>query len=93
MQITFDDEKRGKTLEERGLDFLDASIVFEDIHLTITDDRCDYGEDRYITYGKLNCRSVIIVWTPRNDGRRIISMRQANDREKSRYEAALDRPG
>jgi uncharacterized DUF497 family protein len=93
MEITFDDHKRSKTLEERNLDFVDASIVFEDTHYTIVDDRCDYGEDRYITFGQLNCRSVIIVWTPKNDGRRIISMRHANDRERSRYRAALDRPG
>lgn len=29
------------------------------------------------------------VWTPRNDARRIISMRYANDREISRYKKYL----
>jgi uncharacterized DUF497 family protein len=93
MEISFDPHKRLKTLEERNLDFADAGQIFQQSHFTILDDRVDYGEDRYITVGNLKHRMVIIVWTPRNGGRRIISMRQANDREKARYEAALDRPG
>jgi uncharacterized protein len=28
---------------------------------------------------------VIVVWTPRGDSRRVISMRKANDREEARY--------
>jgi len=29
MRVTFDPGKRAKTLAERGLDFLDAAVVFE----------------------------------------------------------------
>lgn len=93
MEISFDPRKRLKTLEERNLDFADAEQIFQQRYLTALDDRMDYGEDRYVTIGSLKHQIVVIVWTPRNGGRRIISMRQANDREKARYEAALDRPG
>lgn len=93
MEISFDPSKRSKTLDERGLDFADASIVFAGENYTILDDRKDYGEMRYITFGRLKRRYVIIVSTLRENGRRIISMRYANDREKDRYKAALDRPG
>ena len=93
MEISFDPRKRLKTLEERNLDFADAGQIFQQRHLTALDDRIDYGEDRYVTIGGLTHQIVVIVWTPRDGGRRIISMRQANDREKARYEAALDRPG
>jgi ribosomal protein L34 len=34
-------------------------------------------------------RMVIVVWTPTEDGRRIISMRKANDREQARYSHRL----
>jgi uncharacterized DUF497 family protein len=83
--ITFDPAKRDKTLRERGLDFADAAIVFGGATLTARDERADYGEERFITVGHLVGRMVILVWTPTRDGRRIISMRKANEREQARY--------
>ena len=90
MEVTFDPAKRQVTMEQRGLDFADAAQIFAGRSLTALDDRFDYGEDRYITYGYLDDRAVILVWTPRDAGRCIISMRYANDRERAHYEAALD---
>ena len=62
-----------------------AGEVFEGATLTDEDDRRNYGEDRFITIGFLDERMVILVWTPRNDACRIISMRKANEREKALY--------
>jgi uncharacterized DUF497 family protein len=52
--ITFDRTKRDKTLKERGLDFRRAREVFATIHLTRPDDRREYGEQRFITAGRLD---------------------------------------
>ena len=81
VRITFDRTKRDKTLKERGLDFRRAREVFSTIHLTRPDDRSEYGEQRFITAGRLDDRMVVIVWTPRGRARRVISMRKANERE------------
>ena len=89
MVIEFDTVKREKTLLERGLDFADSHKVFAGLHFIARDDRLDYGEERFITVGLLDGRVVVIVWTPRNDAHRIISMRYANDREISRYKKYL----
>ena len=89
MRIEFDPEKRNKTLKERGLDFLHADAVFAGRHLTKRDDRKDYGEERFITAGRLDGRLVIMVWTQRGESRRIISMRKANEREIKRLEQFL----
>ena len=89
MIIEFDTTKRERTLLERGLDFADAGNVFQGLHFTALDDRFDYGEDRFITVGTLEDRIVVLVWTPRDVARRIISMRYANDREISRYKKYL----
>lgn len=78
---TWDEAKRTKTLAERGLDFANAERVFAGPTATFADSRKDYGEPRNITLGLLDGRHVVIVWTPRTDGRRIISMRKANARE------------
>jgi uncharacterized DUF497 family protein len=86
MTVEFDEAKRARTLTERGLDMARADEVFDGASLTVEDDRMDYGETRYITIGFLDERMVVLVWTPRGDVHRIISMRKANDREKALYE-------
>lgn len=90
MQIEFDSQKREKTLTERGLDFARAAEVFAGPHFTGQDERIDYAEDRFITVGQLDARLVVVVWTPRGKVRRIISMRKANDREKTFYASYLE---
>jgi uncharacterized DUF497 family protein len=90
VQIEFDPDKREKTLRERGLDFAQAGEVFAGMHFTQVDRRMDYGEERFITVGTLNGRTVVVVWTPRGQSRRIISMRKANAREQARYKAYLE---
>lgn len=90
MEIEFDGAKRDKTLAERSLDFARAAEVFAGIHFTAPDSRQDYTEDRFITLGHLDARLVVLVWTPRDEVRRIISMRKANDREKAFYDRYVD---
>jgi hypothetical protein len=90
MQIEFDPDKRTKTLAERGLDFGRADEIFAGHHFTAEDTREDYNELRYITVGQLDGRMVVMVWTPRGEARRIISLRKANEREYARYNHRLD---
>ena len=85
MAVECDPEKRRLTLEHRGLDMARAEEVFDGATLTIVDDRKDYGEDRSITIGYLDGRMVVAVWTTRGLRKRVISLRKANDREKTLY--------
>jgi hypothetical protein len=85
MRITFDPNKREKTLRERGLDFAEAELVFAGTTIDIPDLRQDYGELRIKTVGYLRARMVVVVWTQRGDARHVISMRKANDREQAKY--------
>ena len=90
MEIGFDPAKREWTLEHRGLDFAEAERVLAGPRYTVEDDRRDYGETRYRTFGRLEDRLVVIVWTLRGETRHIISMRKANERKKGRYESRLE---
>jgi len=90
MQITYDPEKRRITLAARGLDFEDASQIFAGVHFTRQDNRFDYGEVRKISIGVLGGDVVIVVWTKRDDSRRIISMRKADRDERGEYYEQLD---
>ena len=81
MKIEFDPEKRAKTLLARGLDFRDASRLFSEGAFTERDERYDYGEERFLTYGRLDGVAVVVVWTLRASARRVISMRRMHDEE------------
>ena len=84
MRITFDPVKRQRTLEERGLDFEDAAVVFQGTTVEVEDTRKNYGERRVICFGMLAGRMVVVGYTPRGTARHVFSMRKANDREKER---------
>lgn len=90
MEITCDSNKRERALNERGIDFLDAALVFAGRTLDAQDTRFDYGEVRIQSVGYLAGRMVMIVWTPRGDARHVFSMRKCNDREQARYGALFD---
>ena len=90
INLAFDHVKRDKTLLEHGLDFARAVEVFDVLHFTCQDKRMDYEEDRFITVGWLDDDMIVMVWSPRGEVRRIISMRKANDREKTLYASFLE---
>ena len=90
MPNTWDEAKRQATLRERGLDFADAEEVFEGRALTLDDERRDYGEVRKITEGWLRGRFMMIAWTPRGDGRRIISMRHGHADKEEYHREQMD---
>ena len=92
MRITFDPAKQRRCLRERCLDFNDAAKVFTGTTLNDLDERFDYGEDRWVTIGLLYDTVVVLVWIETQDGRRIISMRKAEDYEQAEYYGQLDRP-
>lgn len=90
MRISYDPVKRQRTLEERGLDFEDAAIVFSGVTFEVEDDRADYGETRIICFGRLAGRLIVVGYTPRGTSRHIFSMRKANEREQARIGPQLE---
>ncbi len=89
MNYSWDENKRLLILRERGLDFADVHQIFEGVRVDIPDERFDYGEPRFVTFGFLTGRICAVVWTPREDINHIISLRKANDREQKKYKAGL----
>lgn len=84
----WDDAKAAANLAKHGVAF-DAVLDFDwDTALILEDDRQDYGEARYIAFGLIGDRLHVLVYTPRGQTTRIISLRRANDREESAYDDA-----
>ena len=63
--------------------------MFDGACVTFEDTRRDYGEPRFITFGRLKGRVVVIAHPPRGRRTRVISMRKANSREARRYRERL----
>ena len=85
MKFEWDEAKRRTNLTRHGIDFAALAEVFERAPVTILDDRYDYGEERYLTFGLLKGRVVAIVHTESDDVIRIISARKAQRYEEIEY--------
>lgn len=88
MDISFDPEKSARNEAERGLPFSMVEDFIWDTALVATDERFDYGEDRWIALGYIGARLFVLVFTEIKDGIRVISFRKANAREAKRYAQA-----
>jgi len=91
MQFEWDENKRLKTLRERGIDFIDMAKVWNDPNRQErVDRRFSYGEKRIQTIGKFMYDIFFIVYTERRyesgtEIVRIISARRANGKERNLY--------
>ena len=72
-------------MKKHGIDFADVPAMFEGDVFTIEDTRLDYGETRYITFGLLQYRVIVVAHTDENGVTRIISARKATKNEENIY--------
>ena len=85
--ITYDYQKNGKNIKERGISFDSAAHFNFDTALISIDSRHDYAETRYIALGSIKARLHVLVFTEVEYGIRVISLRKANIREMQRYDS------
>lgn len=82
---TFDTAKDAANRAKHGVSLALGAEVVGGAVTTFLDTRCDYGEDRFVTFGLVGSRLYCAVWTLRDDEMRIISVRKANAKEQKRY--------
>jgi uncharacterized protein len=85
MRFEWDENKRLANLSKHGFDFVDVSSVFDNDTITVEDDRYNYGEQRFITFGLFQGRVIAVVHTENDDLIRIISVRKASKYEQQIY--------
>ena len=85
MNFEWEDTKRKSNIKKHGIDFIDAPMIFSGYTLTIEDDRYPYGEERFVTFGILDGRVVVVVHTETENSIRIISIRKATKYEEKAY--------
>jgi len=89
VEFEWDPKKADYNLKKHGVDFAEASTVFNDpLSITYFDPDHSFEEDRFIIIGlSVYHRLLIISHTDRNEVVRIISAREATNRERMLYES------
>lgn len=85
MQIEWDEEKRQSILKERGIDILDAALIFENLFITRIENRQDYGEKRFISLGMVDGECYVVVHTERNENTRLITAWKGGRNDRKEY--------
>lgn len=84
-KFEWDENKNRKNFKKHGIYFEDAVRVFLDENLIDDYDELHSDfEDRYRIIGKIR-NVLVVIYTEREDRRRIISARQANKDEEDSY--------
>ena len=89
MKFEWDETKRLLNIQRHQIDFVGIEEVFQGLTVTIIDDRFDYGEERFVTFGLLNSVVLVIVHTETTKKIRIISVRKAMKNEEIGYYEAI----
>ena len=87
MEYEWDEAKRAANLRKHGVDFTLANRFEWERAAHQPDTRHDYGETRVLSIAPIEGRLHAMVWTPRGERIRVISLRKANRREVNRYES------
>ena len=85
MKFEWDEAKRQANLAKHGIDFADVEPLFDEPTVTTLDERFDYGEERFVTFGLLNGMVLTVVHTETDTVIRLISARKAAKNEEKNY--------
>jgi uncharacterized protein len=91
VDFEWDETKRLSNLEERGVDFRDAALIFEGTVIAKEDTRENYGEQRFRAVGQVDNEYYVVAYTWRGSVLRIISAWKVDEDGRKRYEEILSR--
>jgi uncharacterized DUF497 family protein len=90
LKFEWDERKNQANLRKHGFDLCDAVPMFDGPMLAQPDTRQDYEERRWIAVGLTHGRVAVVAFAERGgDCIRIISLRKANQRERTFFEEAI----
>jgi len=84
VKLIFDPAKDVINQDKHGVSLALAEILFAGPHVSVADDRFDYGETRHVAFGFVRERLFVCVYMDRDSERRVISLRKANTRKVKR---------
>ena len=90
MTATFDPRKNAANLNKHGVSLAEGDGVLSDSLAVTIEDESAEGEQRFVTLGANMFGSLrVVVWTPRDEDIRIISVRKPTPKERRTYEEGV----
>ena len=90
MASTFDPNKNTINLRKHGISLSEGDGVLNDSLAVTIEDISAEGEQRFATIGMNTFGALrVVVWTQRGNDIRIISVRQAESKERRTYERGI----
>lgn len=88
MEFEWNEEKAGSNLKKHGVDFKEATTVFDDLfYVDFYDPKHSVKEHRFLIIGESNRQRLLIVSYTERDGKiRIINARELTPQEIRNYE-------
>jgi uncharacterized protein len=86
MEFEWDEDKHHRNSSERGFGFDFAALMFDGPVIEKTDNRRDYGEMRILAIGEAEGVVLAVIYTDREDVRRIVSARPASKKERAEWQ-------
>jgi uncharacterized protein len=87
---SFDPKKDAANLKKHGVSLAEGDGVLSDPLAVTIEDETSEGEQRFVTLGANIFGSLrVVVWAPRGEDARIISVRKPTRRERRTYEEGV----
>ena len=90
MDFEWDDAKSAKNRRERDFGFDWAALILEGAVIEWSDVREAWGEDRVVAVGSVDGVVLAVIYTDRDDVRRIISVRRARRKEEELWRRCVN---
>jgi uncharacterized DUF497 family protein len=84
----WDEVKRLANIAKHDIDFEQAKEIWRGRFVEIPSPQQEHGEERLLAYGEIDGVVIAVVFTWRDDRRRLISARKARDYEREWYDEA-----
>jgi len=85
MAFEWDDNKNKVNITKHGIDFVDAKEIWQGKVMEFPSPQ-DHNEERIIAIGLYKERCITVIYTWRDNIRRLISARKARENEQKDYE-------
>ena len=85
VEFEWDEAKARANWKKHGVTFPQATRVFLDPQRIERRDDRSYGEERFLTVGRVDEFEILLTYTVRSDVTRVISARRANRYEREEY--------
>jgi uncharacterized DUF497 family protein len=90
MNFQWDREKDKANVKKHGVEFADATAVFDDPEAITIEDPDSEGEQRFLSIGlDILGRIIVVAYTYRGDDVRLFSARKATKKEVRIYEKRI----